>query len=331
MKQVFQWVAAAKRPMSLDELREAISIEPGQSCLKPERFINDMTQIIPWCCHMLFLDEEEDTIQFSHHSIKQFLVDHSHTGDYYSLCPRAINSFAGTICVTYLGFNELRQQLQKRDGFKFQFDPMTALDVSMSSSSSNGLYKAWSTLGKHRDCQPANNINIEDYLGSIYLSEDRSYPGGRARKYSFLDYARDYWLLHSVDFFEMGKKSSCCSYETVDPSTWHLWKDFLITDHFLARKPWTAKEWFKGSRIVLHWIANHKHLPLLRLWIASKLDSASLSDLVREILQVEPFLGTMLPELCLLKNGSTHDMQSLFILLRDAVEIGGLSTVEKNL
>lgn len=38
---VFQYVAAAKRPLTLDELGEAISLEPYQTCFMPERLVNN--------------------------------------------------------------------------------------------------------------------------------------------------------------------------------------------------------------------------------------------------------------------------------------------------
>lgn len=76
-QQTFPWIAAAKRPLCLDELREAILIEVGQPYSKPDRFINDIQSINSWCENLVEIDEEHKSVRFAHHTILQFFLEQS--------------------------------------------------------------------------------------------------------------------------------------------------------------------------------------------------------------------------------------------------------------
>lgn len=45
-KKVFPWVAIARLPMLLEELREAIAVEVLQSYSNPQRHVNGMSQVL---------------------------------------------------------------------------------------------------------------------------------------------------------------------------------------------------------------------------------------------------------------------------------------------
>ena len=62
----FSWVAIAKRHLTRDELREAISIEIGQPYSMPERLVNGIDQLPSWCENLVHVDEELKTVQFAH-------------------------------------------------------------------------------------------------------------------------------------------------------------------------------------------------------------------------------------------------------------------------
>lgn len=74
-QKIFRWVAAARQPLTLEELQEAIAIKPDQTCRNSAALINDINQLIPCCWNLIILDEEEKVVQFSHHTIKRFLFE----------------------------------------------------------------------------------------------------------------------------------------------------------------------------------------------------------------------------------------------------------------
>lgn len=124
---IFRWVAAAKRPSSLEELREAIAIEHGQPHSKPERLANGMNRISAWRENLIQIDEETDLLQFAHHTIKKFVLSES--------SERQLNGFhfelsdadneVGEICVTYLNFNDFKTQLIRKLKSQPSINPMS--------------------------------------------------------------------------------------------------------------------------------------------------------------------------------------------------------------
>lgn len=65
-KKIFLWVATSRRPMLLDELREAIAIKPQQQNSDLGRLINDISQVVSWCGNLIVMDEEDGAVQFTH-------------------------------------------------------------------------------------------------------------------------------------------------------------------------------------------------------------------------------------------------------------------------
>jgi molybdopterin/thiamine biosynthesis adenylyltransferase len=70
---MFLWIAAAKRLLSLDELREAVALEIGMHHLDAARLYNEMDRVTSWCGSLVEVDEEYGLVQFAHSSIRQFL------------------------------------------------------------------------------------------------------------------------------------------------------------------------------------------------------------------------------------------------------------------
>lgn len=66
----------------------------------------------------------------------------------------------------------------------------------------------------------------------------------------FLEYALDYWLLHTRNFEE------CKSI------TWNLWKQIICGLHGLARTPWSPAEFHNRAPAVHEWIDKHDHLAM---------------------------------------------------------------------
>ncbi|KAF4972715.1 hypothetical protein FSARC_780 [Fusarium sarcochroum] len=74
---IFELVAAAKRPLTKNELRTALNIEPGVPVWNPNTLPLDPDALI-YCCSggLLQIDEEEGTVHFMHHSaLRHVLTD----------------------------------------------------------------------------------------------------------------------------------------------------------------------------------------------------------------------------------------------------------------
>ena len=103
---IFVLVACAQRPLNLQELREAVSVEAGDRVWQPEKVLNDIGSALKCCGGLLVVDEEEDTVRFAHSSMRQYLHEQEMAADltpYYT-------SFEGRevltayIILTYLSY-----------------------------------------------------------------------------------------------------------------------------------------------------------------------------------------------------------------------------------
>lgn len=74
-QKVFPWVATARRPLLIEELREAIAVERLQPYTDPERLVNKLSQIVSCCGNLIVLGEQDDTVQLTHQTVKMFLFD----------------------------------------------------------------------------------------------------------------------------------------------------------------------------------------------------------------------------------------------------------------
>ncbi|KAI9770983.1 MAG: hypothetical protein M1840_002687 [Geoglossum simile] len=317
-QKIFRWVAAAKRPLSLEELREAIAIQPCQPSLNSEALENNINRLVPYCGNLILLDEEDQVVQFAHHTVKRFLLAESRTpsldGFHFQL-PHA-NHDAGEVCVTYLNFNDFKQQLAKISATQTRiYDPSAMLRVSLSAGLNISTTNPWL-----RWVQPetAPNTGKIDVGRQLYDAAGVNGPGSFEKlraAYALLPYASEHWLSHSSTFAEGNTK------------TWRLWNNLLLTKSSFAQMPWTFDEWAHRTQSVIRWVLQNDHCALLR-HIESSDTNALSSEGRRQILVSSAAQGLsqivdMLINLGKIKN------TDLGVALAAAAERGHLDVVER--
>lgn len=123
-RQIFRWATVAKRPLTLAELRETLATEPLQEDWKAERQMNEMKKAVACCGNLIFIDEEDQTVHFTHSSVKQYLlsdaVDDSLQA--YKIDIEEADAEIGAVCVTYLNFSVFKGRRAKRDSVKTQIE-----------------------------------------------------------------------------------------------------------------------------------------------------------------------------------------------------------------
>lgn len=125
-KEVFLWMAIARRPMLLEELREAIAVEVLQSYSNPQRHVNGMSQILSWCGNLIVLDEDDGTIQFTHQMVKR------------------------ERCVTYLNFNDFKTKLIKQQKLLSLLTPELILRASLTQGRNSRITSIWEKVARFR-------------------------------------------------------------------------------------------------------------------------------------------------------------------------------------
>ena len=259
-KKVFQWVSAAKRPLYLEELHEAIAIEPCQPFFKAEKLVTDINQIVPFCRGLVTLDEEENVVQYAHHSVKQFLssVSSSAPSDDFQMQLSQADLKAGEVCVTYLNFNDFKRQVAKFQIPKAPLEPRAILNASLSTIPGSKVSSSWSKLERLLYNRRESKFDTMAHLSHMADENDATKFQKLRVRYAFLAYASEYWLSHTVDFEESNTR------------TWSLWKHLLVTSNPLAQTPWTSDDWTWRTRPLAQYIVENNHCALVRLIESSK-------------------------------------------------------------
>lgn len=74
-KDILKIVVGAYRPLQAAELRDALSVAPGDASWYPEKMINNIYTTLQCCGCLVVVDEEELTVRLIHQSVAQFLLE----------------------------------------------------------------------------------------------------------------------------------------------------------------------------------------------------------------------------------------------------------------
>lgn len=251
-QKIYQWVAAARRPLTLDELREVIGVETCQRDWEVTRLVNSMRQALTSCGSLLIIDEEQSTIHFAHHCIKHHLLSMSSRSDVggYHVDLKKADRMIGEICVTYINFRIFDRQIGKatRPGLDDLNYPSAILAKTLAPNSIvTQLVKKFiegrtnATASSHRALmETARNV------------QSRIHKKGQ-QDFVFLSYAREFWLSHTTTIMEEKK------------DIWKLWRNLVDGTNNRVELPWTARISSGNNFPLLDWILQHDHFSLLRL------------------------------------------------------------------
>ena len=262
-KQIFRWVSVARRPLTIEELREAIGTKVLQETWNDSAYINDMKKAVACCGNLVFIEEEQQTVHFTHSSVKQYLLSNSIQGSprqhYVDL--KKADEDAGAICVTYLNFPDFNRQVALQNGKSISTTDITSTVVKNSlplglSSNQIALRYLRSLRLDHKPVKSVTRL-IEEVAGDIQVYCQRK----TLRLHSFLPYATHFWLEHTKQNIKPESKK-----------LWGLWCN-LIRDaswrDTLSSVPWTFEDWNRRATNVIQWILEQNHCSLAQLIIHS--------------------------------------------------------------
>ena len=144
------WAAAARRPLTLLEMREAIAIHDGQKQLTDNHLVRDVNNMIPWCNGLLVLDEEEQVIQFTHHTIRDYLFSVSEDPKLalFHFHVDRIDWDAGKACCTYLSLDHCTPRVVQPVRSQSLAETNGSHDSSQKTNSKNPIARSKSTLDR---------------------------------------------------------------------------------------------------------------------------------------------------------------------------------------
>jgi hypothetical protein len=110
-RQILQLVLVAYQPLTGAELREALSVVPGDTVWNPSSLLNDIYSTLACCGCLLVVDEEELTVRFVHHSVKQFLLSNLQDLVNIAFTIESAQWTMADIIVTYLSYGVFGTEL----------------------------------------------------------------------------------------------------------------------------------------------------------------------------------------------------------------------------
>ncbi|CAG8399790.1 unnamed protein product [Penicillium salamii] len=230
---VLQYCGVMRRPLTTMEYQEALSLSPGQQSLDRGKFPNDMNKVISHCCGLTYVDEEDNTVHYVHHSVKQhlFAMDRQDTEDFNT---ERLERHIGVLCMTYLDFTDLKSQLKLFEHTaNTPIQPVRFGILPLSSSKGITGRIAQKLLLHHPQLQHLRAGELERKAKKVIGEEDSSLLDAelQRRDFHFLEYARTYWINHLADL-------------QPDPhdTTWSLFCRCLEGDDIVAYKPWDSVE-----------------------------------------------------------------------------------------
>jgi ankyrin repeat protein len=258
---LFRIVAAARRPLTVAELHEAVSIEPGETAWDPDQLVNDMQKIISCCGGLVVVDEEDFTVQFLHQSVRQFLCSHlvDERVKAYEMDLASADLDLGIICVTYLNSESHTSQLIKQ---KPQLAISSAILREAVPSSNLAGKLAMRLLSSKKDITHSMRPSLEAVgaLSSSFSSHDQLCN-------LFLRYAQENWVYHTTQLRR-----------TIHPRIWHLWKRLVTGEVKTARLPWSLEEYLKLSPSFVDFVLKTKQGNLLLVCLG-RANASALGDL----------------------------------------------------
>lgn len=259
-RQIFRWVAAVKRPLLLDELREALSYEPGKPDSIPGKRPIGIERVAAWCENLVQLDDEFETVQFAHSSVLQHLMEepsdpslqnfHIELGE--------VDHFVGEICVTYLDSNYLKTDLTRPlPSIPIPIPNRLPSHVVKSAIESNRFTKHLTSV-LQKASTPKLSSSTDDGKTSIRIQAvNEDSKSALQLGHPFLAYATEYWLFHTRDF-SFGNSI-----------TWQVCNQMIQGLHHVAETPWTHSEFRDQDSDVLEWAERYGHFALLNRLISA--------------------------------------------------------------
>lgn len=309
-KKAFEWISVAKRRLTLDELREAMSIDIGQPSSTPGKIINGVQQLPLWCENLVRVDEESGTAEFAHKAVHEFIVKDLSGSDLaeFQFELADADRHAGEVCVTYLNFSDFVTTLARRQK-PLKVDPVGFASSALTSSK---IPKTISSAIRNATTTNHKKGVTETDLATYRKSDDAEAVHWLHGRYPFLKYAAVHWILHTTRL-----RSS-------DSLTWSAWSSFVIEGHALAEVPWSnIQEPGELNTDIWKWSVQNRHFAGIRLfWGLHKRNSPLKDRTLRELLSDVELLEAVL-------EGISADESSLISpALVEAAEHGHVEAVK---
>lgn len=243
-RRILQLTTAAYRPLTMSELREALSVIPEDAVWDPSRLLNDVFSALACCECLLIVDEEESTVRFVHHSVKQFLLRNCDASTDAAFTMDSARKIMADVVVTYLNYGV----------FGTELSTAKVPPIAIGSASSRIICSTLdsSTCAQSLALKLLESRKRPDLDISRILAEARQPFRSRGEHgFNFFSYAKLYWLQNI--FYVSGEE--------------RVMYDLLLS--LIEKRVWNANEINEVDWTPLEQIVHSWHNSIVRILLKS--------------------------------------------------------------
>ncbi|CAG8228266.1 unnamed protein product [Penicillium olsonii] len=193
---ILSLLTAAQRPLTVDELREALCVVPGDLVWNPSMLLNNIHNTLACCGSLVTIDEEESTLHLLHHSVKQFLL-----GEFKGSTKHVVNiddahQMMASIVLTYLNYKVFETQLSTKVISQVSAGSLPSEVISSTFKPSSSVRSMAIKILRSRK---ASDFDIGKIVAAKKADNDDS-----KSQFSFFGYAKSSWHFHvTYAFFDL--------------------------------------------------------------------------------------------------------------------------------
>jgi DNA replication protein DnaC len=193
---ILQLIISARRPLKVEEMREALSVEVGCTEYKTTKLLNDVYATLRTCGCLVQVDEEDVTVRFVHPSVQEFVLRaplhpaavHAPEASEVITISKCHQTMADII-VTYLSWGCFDTQISTRRIPRMDAgDTPSRVLSSLSATSKHTRSLALKLLAQKKQL----NFDISEVLAKQLATQSLNH----LQEFFFLEYARRWCLEH---------------------------------------------------------------------------------------------------------------------------------------
>ncbi|KAF2133805.1 hypothetical protein P153DRAFT_380981 [Dothidotthia symphoricarpi CBS 119687] len=284
-KRVLELVVASMRPLTVDEMREALSVTVGDTEWNPATLLNDVHSALTKNCGcLLVVDEEETTVRLLHPSVEQFLLNGYRNSDGNGITREGAQTTMTDIIVTYASYGVFDTQLSTIRVPQIHIESAPSQILASTLASAKGVQSFALKLLKSRK---GLNVDIGSAVTNVLAQPD---PG--AMVLHFHTYVRSYGLKHTYVISEMTPHIAILFVALMKPNT-------ILT----------GKESDRQTALRRAFLDNNEDALDLLLFLIDEGDNRPLSICTKAFIS-QPF-NTFNDMTCLLLKACSYDFHTL--------------------
>ncbi|KAM0668308.1 hypothetical protein ACQRIU_001870 [Beauveria bassiana] len=186
---ILELIMAARRPLTSEELREALSVVPGDTEWNPSRQLNNVVSVLSSCGSLIIVDEEDGAVRLIHHSVKQFLLCGFTDANGAAFTQQCAEMSTAGIIVTYLNYGVFETQISRDVVPQINGEaipPRIVRSMAVSSTTRDIALHLLRSRGKHRF-----------HLGKALERAKTQSTEPPQNQFPFHNYAKSYWQQHA--------------------------------------------------------------------------------------------------------------------------------------